>query len=65
MRVEDKKNVDDVPIIHEFLAMFPDDLLGVSPNKLVEFWVNLIPGATPIAKVPYCLAPSKIHELST
>ena len=31
----------------------------------MEFRIDLIPGATPIAKAPYRLAPPKIRELST
>ncbi|GKE18052.1 putative reverse transcriptase domain-containing protein, partial [Tanacetum coccineum] len=30
----------------------------------VEFWIELIPGATPVAKSPYRLAPSELEELS-
>lgn len=35
------------------------------PKRQVEFRINLIPGAVPIAKAPYHLAPPKIHELSS
>nr|GFB60845.1 putative reverse transcriptase domain-containing protein [Tanacetum cinerariifolium] len=30
----------------------------------IEFWIELIPGVVPIAKSPYCLAPSELEELS-
>ncbi|GJS76083.1 putative reverse transcriptase domain-containing protein [Tanacetum coccineum] len=33
-------------------------------NQQVEFCIDLVPGATPIAKSPYRLAPSKMQELS-
>ncbi|GJT93885.1 putative reverse transcriptase domain-containing protein [Tanacetum coccineum] len=34
------------------------------PVEEVEFHIDLIPGATPIAKLPYRLAPSEMQELS-
>ncbi|GJU60506.1 hypothetical protein Tco_1238272 [Tanacetum coccineum] len=40
------------------------DLLGLPPTRQVEFQIDLIPGATPVARAPYPLAPSKIKELS-
>ncbi|GJU08447.1 putative reverse transcriptase domain-containing protein [Tanacetum coccineum] len=40
------------------------DLSGLLPQRQVEFRIDLIPEAMPIAKFPYCLAPSKMQELS-
>ncbi|GJS75857.1 putative reverse transcriptase domain-containing protein [Tanacetum coccineum] len=37
---------------------------GLPPQRQVEFSIDLIPGATPIAKSPYQLEPSKMQELS-
>ncbi|TLX68551.1 hypothetical protein E9993_23220, partial [Labilibacter sediminis] len=53
---EVKKTVDDVPIVREFSDVFPDDLPGLPPDRQVEFRIDLVPGATPIAKTPYRLA---------
>ncbi|GJY00214.1 hypothetical protein Tco_0357232 [Tanacetum coccineum] len=36
---------------------------GSKPERQVEFKIDLIPGATPVAKTPYRLAPSKMKEL--
>ncbi|GKD14437.1 putative reverse transcriptase domain-containing protein, partial [Tanacetum coccineum] len=44
--------------------VFPDDLLALPPSQEVEFCIDLIPGAMPIAKSPYRLAPTKMEELS-
>ncbi|GKB54899.1 putative reverse transcriptase domain-containing protein [Tanacetum coccineum] len=44
--------------------VFPDDLSGLSPVREIEFQNELIPGATPVAKSPYRLAPSELEELS-
>nr|GEU52585.1 putative reverse transcriptase domain-containing protein [Tanacetum cinerariifolium] len=40
------------------------DLLGLPPTRQVEFQIDLIPGAAPVARAPYRLAPSKMKELS-
>ncbi|GKA66716.1 putative reverse transcriptase domain-containing protein [Tanacetum coccineum] len=47
-----------------FLEVFPDDLSGLPPILEIEFRIELIPGATPVAKSPYRLAPFELEELS-
>nr|GEZ92115.1 putative reverse transcriptase domain-containing protein [Tanacetum cinerariifolium] len=59
-----KKQLQDVPMICNFLEVFPDDLPGLPPPRQVEFRIELIPGAAPVARTPYCLAPSELKELS-
>nr|GEX75433.1 putative reverse transcriptase domain-containing protein [Tanacetum cinerariifolium] len=48
----------------KIFPVFPDDLSGLPPIQEIEFQIELIPGATPIAKSPYRLAPSELEELS-
>nr|GEY68307.1 retrotransposon protein, putative, Ty3-gypsy subclass [Tanacetum cinerariifolium] len=63
---EDKsegKQLKDVPIIRDFLEVFPEDLPGLPPARPVEFQIDLIPGAAPVARSPYRLAPSEMKEL--
>nr|GEU68746.1 putative reverse transcriptase domain-containing protein [Tanacetum cinerariifolium] len=55
-----EKCLEDVPVIHDF----PDDLPGLPPPRQVEFKIDLVPGAAPIAHAPYRLAPSEMKELS-
>nr|GFD07546.1 putative reverse transcriptase domain-containing protein [Tanacetum cinerariifolium] len=65
---EDKskeKRLEDVPIVREFPEVFPEDLHGLPPTRQVEFQIDLVPGAAPIARAPYRLAPAKMQELST
>ncbi|GJV49938.1 putative reverse transcriptase domain-containing protein [Tanacetum coccineum] len=52
------------PVVREFLEVFPEDLPGLPPVRQVEFQIDLIPGATPVARAPYRLAPSEMQELS-
>ncbi|GJY00360.1 putative reverse transcriptase domain-containing protein [Tanacetum coccineum] len=67
-KAEDKseeKRLEDVPIIREFPEVFPDDLPGLPPARQVEFQIDLVPGAAPVARTPYRLAPAEMQELST
>nr|GEX59168.1 reverse transcriptase domain-containing protein [Tanacetum cinerariifolium] len=59
-----KKYLQDVPMICNFLEVFLDDLPGLLPPQQVEFKIELIPDATPVARAPYHLAPSELKELS-
>ncbi|GKG36370.1 hypothetical protein Tco_0444048, partial [Tanacetum coccineum] len=56
--------LEDIPIVHDFPDVFPEDLPGLPPTRQVEFEINLIPGAAPKARAPYRLAPSEMKELS-
>nr|GEU95593.1 putative reverse transcriptase domain-containing protein [Tanacetum cinerariifolium] len=60
-----EKRLEDVPIIWEFLEVFPEDLPRLPPAQQVEFQIDLVPGAAPIVRSPYRLAPAKMQELST
>ncbi|GJZ26620.1 putative reverse transcriptase domain-containing protein [Tanacetum coccineum] len=58
------KRLEDVPVIRDFPEVFPEDLPGLPPPRQVEFRIDLIPGAAPVARAPYRLAPSEMKELS-
>nr|GFB53819.1 putative reverse transcriptase domain-containing protein [Tanacetum cinerariifolium] len=65
--VEDKskkKQLEDVPIVRDFPEVFPEDLSGLLPIRLVEFRIDLVPSAAPVARAPYRLAPSEMKELA-
>ncbi|GJR60576.1 putative reverse transcriptase domain-containing protein [Tanacetum coccineum] len=59
-----EKRLEDVPVIRDFPEVFPDELPGLPPPRQVEFRIDLIPGAAPVARAPYRLAPSEMKELS-
>ena len=52
-RVETVTDIDGVPVVRDFWYVFPEELPGVPPGRQVEFRIDLVPGATPIAKAPY------------
>nr|GEZ80485.1 putative reverse transcriptase domain-containing protein [Tanacetum cinerariifolium] len=47
-----------------FLKVFSENLPGLQPARPVKFQIDLNPGAAPVARGPYHLAPSEIKELS-
>ncbi|GKB76225.1 putative reverse transcriptase domain-containing protein, partial [Tanacetum coccineum] len=61
----EEKRLEDVPTVQEFLEVFPEDLPGFLPMRQVEFQIDLVLGAAPMARAPYRLAPSELQELST
>ncbi|GJX31400.1 putative reverse transcriptase domain-containing protein [Tanacetum coccineum] len=54
----DAKRLEDIPVVKEFPEVFYEDLPGLPPIRQVEFQIYLIPGATPVARASYRLAPS-------
>nr|GFB20455.1 putative reverse transcriptase domain-containing protein [Tanacetum cinerariifolium] len=53
-----ERRLEDVPVICKFPDVFPEDFPGLPPPQ------QLVPGAAPIARVPYRLAPSEMKELA-
>nr|GEU84122.1 putative reverse transcriptase domain-containing protein [Tanacetum cinerariifolium] len=60
----EEKRLEDVPIVRDFPKVFPEDLPGIPPARPVEFQIDLVPGAVPVAWAPYRLAPSEMKELA-
>ncbi|KAM0059597.1 putative nucleotidyltransferase, Ribonuclease H [Helianthus debilis subsp. tardiflorus] len=60
-----KPKIDDLPVISEYPEVFPEELPGLPPDRQVEFRIDIIPGAAPIARAPYRLAPTEMKELRT
>ncbi|GJQ97297.1 putative reverse transcriptase domain-containing protein [Tanacetum coccineum] len=60
-----EKRLEDVPTVRDFPEVFPEDLPGLPLIRQVEFQIDLVPGAAPVARAPYRLAPSEMEELST
>nr|GFA52983.1 putative reverse transcriptase domain-containing protein [Tanacetum cinerariifolium] len=59
----DVPSIHDQPIVSEFPDVFPDELPGIPPVREVEFNIELFPGAEPISKAPYRMAPIELKEL--
>jgi hypothetical protein len=59
------KEVKDIPVVREFLDVFPEDLPGLPPERDVEFVIELQPGTTPISRRSYRMPPKELAELKT
>ncbi|GKD40523.1 hypothetical protein Tco_1260730, partial [Tanacetum coccineum] len=49
----EEKRLEDVPTVRDFLEVFPEDLHGLPPTRQVEFQIDLVPGAAPVARASY------------
>ncbi|GJZ43795.1 putative reverse transcriptase domain-containing protein [Tanacetum coccineum] len=64
---EDKsgeKRLEEVSTVRDFPEVFPEDLPGLPSTQQVEFQIDLVPGAAPVVRASYRLAPSEMQELS-
>ncbi|GKC84104.1 hypothetical protein Tco_1139821 [Tanacetum coccineum] len=55
---------EEMVMVRDFPEVFLDDLSGLPPIREIEFWIELVPRAIPVAKSPYRLTPSEMEELS-
>nr|GEU33621.1 putative reverse transcriptase domain-containing protein [Tanacetum cinerariifolium] len=58
-----EKRLEDVPVIRNFPKVFLEEFPRLPPPTQVEFQIDLVPEAAPIARAPYRLAPSEMREL--
>ncbi|GJX57298.1 hypothetical protein Tco_0287195 [Tanacetum coccineum] len=61
----EEKRLEDVSIIQDFSEIFPEDLPRLPLTRKVEFQINFVRGAVPVARAPYRLAFSELQELSS
>ena len=54
-----------MPVIREFLDVFPEKLDSTLPSREVEVRVELMPGVVPISKTLYQMAPTELQELKS
>jgi hypothetical protein len=55
--------LEDIHVIREYLDVFPNELPGMPPERVIEFKIGLQPGTAPVAKAPYKISPMKMKEL--
>jgi hypothetical protein len=56
-----KLKLEDIHVVREFPDVFPDDLPGMPPERVIEFKIELQPGTAPIAKAPYKMSPVEME----
>ena len=55
--------IEYIPVVCEFVDVFPNDLPGMPPNRDIEFVIELQPGTAPISKRSYRMPPNELAEL--
>jgi hypothetical protein len=55
--------LDQVPVVCEYPDVFSEELLGMPPDRDIEFIIELIPGTAPVAQRPYRMNPQELEEL--
>nr|GEX54580.1 putative reverse transcriptase domain-containing protein [Tanacetum cinerariifolium] len=65
MSKSEERRLEDVSIVHEFPEVFLEDLPGLPPARQVEFQIDLVPGAAPVVRASYRLAPAEMQGFST
>ncbi|XP_074323256.1 uncharacterized protein LOC141660191 [Apium graveolens] len=57
-------DLDKIPKVRELPDVFPDELPELPPDREIEFSIDLVPGAEPVSKAPYRMAPVERKELA-
>ena len=50
-------DVEKIPVVREFPNVFPEELLGIPPEREVDLSIEIVPGTTPLSRPPYRMAP--------
>jgi hypothetical protein len=56
-------SLNEIGIAREYPDVFPEELLGMPPDRNIEFIIELLPGTPPISKRPYMMPINKLVEL--
>ena len=60
---EASPNLASIPMVCEFLDVFPEDLLRLPPDRDVKFSIELEPRTAPISRRPYRMAPKELTKM--
>lgn len=58
-----ERMITDLPVVCDFPKVFPDDISDLPPEREVEFFIDLVPGTTPVSMDPYRMFSSDLSEL--
>ena len=60
---KESPRIEDIRVVREYPDVFPNDLLGLPPEREVKFGIELLLGTKPISIPPYRMAPIELREL--
>ncbi|GAU28976.1 hypothetical protein TSUD_391740, partial [Trifolium subterraneum] len=62
---ESSLSPSDIPIVREYLDVFPEEINSLPPEREIEFSIDLVPGSQPIFVAPYRMSPLELRELKS
>ncbi|GAU39338.1 hypothetical protein TSUD_60890 [Trifolium subterraneum] len=62
---ESSLSPSDIPIVREYLDVFPEEINSLPPEREIEFSIDLVPGSQPISVAPYRMSPIELRELKS
>ena len=60
---EERPGLDLPRVVCEYVDVFPDELPGLSPQRAVDFGIELHLGTSPISMTPHRMVPVELQEL--
>ncbi|MCI70797.1 cellular nucleic acid-binding protein, partial [Trifolium medium] len=63
LMMEEKLEVDALPVVCEFSDVFPEDISDLPPEREVEFAIDVLPGTSPISMAPYWMSAAELEKL--
>lgn len=55
--------IEDVPIVNEFMDVFPCEISSMPLARAIEFNIDLVPGTATVSKAPYRMTYPKMSEM--
>jgi len=63
MEIKEEVELKNIAVVQNFPEVFPNNILGLPPNREIEISIYLMPGVGPISVAPYRMSPSELAEL--
>lgn len=60
---KDEPDIKSIPVVDEYPDVFPEELSGLIPDRVIDFAIELATGNALVSKAPYRMAPAKLKEL--
>ena len=62
---KDKIKIENIPVLNEFIDVFPEEILGLPPRRELDFTIELVRGTVPSSKALYRMNILELNELKT
>ena len=62
-KMSTEEQISKIPVVDEYVDVFPDEIPELPPSRDIDFSIDLIPRAGPVSAAPYRMAPAELAEL--